>query len=150
MREVSTFIGHVDHFNNFSISIGDHYAKFSIAEHYAMLNRSRPVVYSVPDPVSVLRLLSHTPPRRGLVFVLLWFIPEELTIDELRWLFSEVDAAVREADATPVFVALANADEFGRLVDGLLFVDLSKCPPAPMEQAAELIRVLPGLLLAGT
>ncbi len=139
MREVSTFIGHIDHFTG-----------FSIAEHYAMLNRSRPVVYSVPDPVSVLRFLSRTPPRRGLVFVLLRYVPRELASDELRWLFAEVDAAVREADATPVFVALARADEFSQLVDGLLFVDLSKCPPAPMEQAAELIRVLPGLLLAGT
>lgn len=137
-REVSTFIGHIDHFTG-----------FSVAEYYAMANRSRPVVFSVSDPVSVLRMLSRVPPRRGLVFVLLHNVPAERTVEELRWLFGEIDATVRETEATPVFVALSNADKLASLLDGLLFVDLSGFV-SPKEQAAQLIRVLPGLLLAGT
>jgi hypothetical protein len=144
VREVSTFIGHIDHFTG-----------FSIAEHYAMLNRSRPVVYSVPDPVMMLRLLSRSPPRRGLVFVTLHYVSRERTDDELRWLFAEIDAVVRECEATPVFVALANVDRLVPLLDGLLFADLSSVTVESGDllaraQARELIRVLPGLLLAGT
>lgn len=138
MREVSTFIGHIDHFTG-----------FSIAEHYAMLNRSRPVVFSVADPVSVLRMLSRVPPRRGLVFVLIHNVPAERTAEELHWLFAEIDATVRESEAIPVFLALANADKLRPFLDGLMFADLSEFA-TPKEQAGELIRVMPGLLLAGT
>lgn len=138
-RENSTFIGHADHLHG-----------FSIAEYYAMLNGSRSTVFAIPDPVLMLRTLTRSPPRRGLVFFLFHYLPSTVTPAETAWLLGQLDAVVREADGIPVFLSL-HAHALGDLCAeaGLFHVDLSKIQ-GNKERAETLIRVLPGLLLAGT
>lgn len=139
-REISTFIGHVDHLRG-----------FSIAEHYAMLNGSRSTVFTIPDPVLMLRTLTRAPPRRGLVFFLLHHLPTAVSPAELSWLLEQLDAVVREAEGVPVFVSI-QAHGLGEMCKAahLFHVDLSAFQTDARAQAEELIRVLPGVLLAGT